>query len=154
MIDDWKLTTRGIADYLLRPGDLDGLHRTVAAECVIRLSGYTNHGVELYSRFRPTAQAIGDAIWVRHGIKLPYIKIPEPWTATIPNEDHDGLRNACGPRANPSDHKARRRDSGWLVRFAARRLHSCGRCLASLGQRLERHQRSLGKRPCDLVAAV
>jgi hypothetical protein len=90
MIDDWKLTTRGIADYLLRPGDLDGLHRTVAAECVIRLSGYTNHGVELYSRFRPTAQAIGDAIWVRHGIKLPYIKIPEPWTATIPNEDHDG----------------------------------------------------------------
>jgi transcriptional regulator with XRE-family HTH domain len=90
MIDDWKMTTRGIADYLLRPGELEGLHRMVAAECVIRLSGYTNHGVELYSRFRPTAQSIGDAIWVRHGIKLPYIKIPEPWTATVPSDDHDG----------------------------------------------------------------
>lgn len=91
MIEEWKRACHGIAEYLLRPGDLDGLHRLVAAECVIRLSGYSNHGVELYARFRPAAQSIGEVIWGSHGIKLPYIKIPEPWTSTVPSDDHKGF---------------------------------------------------------------
>ena len=90
MIEEWRRTCHGIAEYLLRPGDLDELHRVLAAECVIRLAGYYNHGAELYGRFRPAARTIGDLIWVQHGIALPYIKIPEPWTNTVPTDDHEG----------------------------------------------------------------
>jgi hypothetical protein len=90
MIEDWRRTCHGIAAYLLRPGDLDGIHAILAAECVLRLSGYYHHGGELYTFFRRDARSIGDMIWVRQGIPLPYIKMPDPWTSTIPTDDHEG----------------------------------------------------------------
>ncbi len=90
MIEEWRRTCHGIAEYLLRPGNLDHLHRVVAAECVIRVSGYYHHGAELHGRFRPAARLIGDLIWVRHGIQLPYLQIPVSWTNTVPSEDHEG----------------------------------------------------------------
>jgi hypothetical protein len=62
-IREWKRCCYGVADYLLRPRDLDGSDRVVAAGVVVRLSGYVHHRIPFFLAFRPTAIKVADAIW-------------------------------------------------------------------------------------------
>ena len=62
-IREWKRCCRGVADYLLRPGDIDSNHRLVAAGVVIRLSGYKHHCPPFFAAFQPAAFQIAAKIW-------------------------------------------------------------------------------------------
>lgn len=62
-IREWKRCCYGVADYLLRPSNLDGVDRCAAAGVVVRLSGYVHHRIPFFLAFRPTAVRIAEQIW-------------------------------------------------------------------------------------------
>jgi hypothetical protein len=62
-IREWKRCCYGVADYLLRPKDINGADRIVAAGVVVRLSGYVHHRIPFFVAFRPAALRIAELIW-------------------------------------------------------------------------------------------
>jgi hypothetical protein len=62
-IREWRRCGLGLADYLLRPRDLGGADRVVAAGVVVRLSGYVHHRIPFFLAFRPSAITIAEMIW-------------------------------------------------------------------------------------------
>src|SRR5947209_2336890 len=77
-IDEWKGCCTGVADLLLRPGDLDGKDRIAAASALQRLSGWYHAAMPLWHAFQPAAERIGD-ILCGPGV-LHYLKIGEEWS--------------------------------------------------------------------------
>ena len=62
-IREWKRCCFGVADYLLRPKEMDGDDRIIAAGVVVRLSGYVHHRIPFFVAFRPAALKIAELIW-------------------------------------------------------------------------------------------
>jgi len=60
---EWKRCCHGVADYLLRPREINGADRIVAAGVVVRLSGYVHHRIAFFAAFRPAAIRIAELIW-------------------------------------------------------------------------------------------
>lgn len=77
-IDQWKGCCTGVADFLLRPQDLDGRDRIACASALQRLSGWYHAWIPLWAPFRPAAKQIGDILCCND--VLQYLKIGEEWT--------------------------------------------------------------------------
>lgn len=69
-IREWKRCCRGVADYILRPAEIDGAHRLIAAGVLVRLSGYIHHCPAFFADFRPAAERMDEVMQLH----LPYLK--------------------------------------------------------------------------------